>query len=102
MLTPDNIVATPASRKALESRAVLPRALARCGSKADRWSRARHAGGTTGLYLKKRIGVVLTTLTVLGALAPAATADPSFAAGNSGGGPNDANAKCLPPGQTTE
>ena len=52
--------------------------------------------------MKKRIGVVLTTLTVLGALAPAAMGDPSFGPGNSGGGPNDANAKCHPPGQTTE
>jgi len=39
----------------------------------------------------------------VGALAmPAgALAAPSFGPGNSGGGPNDANAKCHPPGQTT-
>jgi hypothetical protein len=51
--------------------------------------------------VKKRIAVALTTLGVLGALAPAAFGDPSFGPGNSGGGPNDANAKCHPPGQTT-
>ena len=51
--------------------------------------------------MKKRLAVVFTTLGVLGALAPAAIADPSFGPGNSGGGPNDANAKCHPPGQTT-
>jgi len=51
--------------------------------------------------MKKRIAVALTTLGVLGALAPAALADPSFGPGSSGGGPNDANAKCHPPGQTT-
>ena len=52
--------------------------------------------------MKKRLGVVLTTLTIVGALAPAALADPSFGPGNSGGGPNDANAKCHPPGQTVD
>ena len=50
--------------------------------------------------MKKRLGAVLTTLAVLGALAPAALADPDFGPGNSGGGPNDANGKCHPPGQT--
>jgi hypothetical protein len=52
--------------------------------------------------MKKRIGVVFTTLAVLGALAPAAAlADPDFGPGNSSKGPNDAGAKCHPPGQTT-
>jgi hypothetical protein len=51
--------------------------------------------------MKKRIGVVFTTLAVLGALAPAAMADPDFGPGNSSKGPNDAGAKCHPPGQTT-
>jgi hypothetical protein len=50
--------------------------------------------------MKKRLGAVLTTLAVLGALAPAALADPDFGPGNSGAGPNDGNAKCHPPGQT--
>jgi len=52
--------------------------------------------------MRKRIAVALTTLGVMGALAPAALADPSFGPGNSGGGPNDANAKCHPPGQTVD
>jgi hypothetical protein len=52
--------------------------------------------------MRKRLAVMFTTLGVLGAaFAPAAVADPSFGPGNSGGGPNDANAKCHPPGQTT-
>ena len=51
--------------------------------------------------MKKRIAVALATFGVLGALAPAALADPSFGPGSAGGGPNDANAKCHPPGQTT-
>jgi hypothetical protein len=52
--------------------------------------------------MKKRIGMVFTTLAVLGALAPAAAlADPDFGPGNSSKGPNDAGAKCHPPGQTT-
>jgi hypothetical protein len=50
--------------------------------------------------MKKRITVLLTALTVLGSIAPAAMAAPSFGPGNSGGGPNDANAKCHPPGLT--
>ena len=51
--------------------------------------------------MKKRIGVALTTLTVLGALAPAAAlAAPDFGPGNSSKGPNDGGAKCHPPGQT--
>ena len=50
--------------------------------------------------MKKRIGVALTTLTVLGALAPAAVAAPDFGPGNSSKGPNDGGAKCHPPGQT--
>ena len=52
--------------------------------------------------MKKRIGVVLATLTVLGVLAPAAMAEPSSGPGSDAGDPNDANAKCHPPGQTTE
>jgi len=51
--------------------------------------------------MRKRIAVAFATLGVLGVLAPAALADPSFGPGSSGGGPNDANAKCHPPGQTT-
>jgi hypothetical protein len=50
--------------------------------------------------MKKRIAVALTTLGVLGALAPAALGDPDFGPGNSSKGPNDAGAKCHPPGQT--
>ena len=52
--------------------------------------------------MKKRMALAVTTLAVLGALATAAIADPSFGPGSSGGGPNDANAKCHPPGQTVE
>jgi len=52
--------------------------------------------------MRKRIAVAFATLGVLGALAPAALADPSFGPGSSGGGPNDANAKCHPPGQTVD
>jgi hypothetical protein len=52
------------------------------------------------LEMKKRLAVAFATLGVLGALAPTALADPNFGPGNSGGGPNDANAKCHPPGQT--
>jgi hypothetical protein len=51
--------------------------------------------------LRKRMAIALSTCALLGALAPSALADPSFGPGNSGGGPNDANAKCHPPGQTT-
>jgi hypothetical protein len=47
--------------------------------------------------MRKRIAVAFATLGVLGALA-----DPAFGPGSSGGGPNDANAKCHPPGQTTD
>jgi hypothetical protein len=47
--------------------------------------------------MKKRIGVALTTLAVLGALAPAALADPDFGPGNSSKGPNDGGSKCHAP-----
>ena len=50
--------------------------------------------------MKKRMALAFSTLAVLGALAPAAMADPDFGPGNSSAGPNDANAKCHPPGQT--
>jgi hypothetical protein len=51
--------------------------------------------------MKKRIAVAFATFGVLGALAaPAALADPDFGPGNSSKGPNDAGAKCHPPGQT--
>jgi hypothetical protein len=51
--------------------------------------------------MKKRIAVAFATFGVLGALAaPAAFADPDFGPGNSSKGPNDAGAKCHPPGQT--
>jgi hypothetical protein len=53
--------------------------------------------------MKKRIAVLFATMGVLGALAPAAAlADPDFGPGNSSKGPNDAGAKCHPPGQTVE
>lgn len=51
--------------------------------------------------MKKRIALAFSTLAVLGALAPAAMAAPDFGPGNSSAGPNDGNAKCHPPGQTT-
>ena len=50
--------------------------------------------------VKKRVAIVFATLGVLGALAPAALADPDFGPGNSSKGPNDGGAKCHPPGQT--
>jgi len=50
--------------------------------------------------MKKRAAILFATLGVLGALAPAALAAPDFGPGNSSAGPNDANAKCHPPGQT--
>ena len=50
--------------------------------------------------MRKRIAVAFATLGVLGALAPAALADPDFGPGNSSKGPHDAGAKCHPPGQT--
>ena len=50
--------------------------------------------------MKKSMALAVTTLALLGALAPAAMADPDFGPGNSSAGPNDANAKCHPPGQT--
>jgi hypothetical protein len=52
--------------------------------------------------MKKRIAVTFTTLALVGALAPSAFGDPSFGPGSSGGGPHAANAKCHPPGQTTD
>jgi len=52
--------------------------------------------------MRKRMALVFTTLAVLGALAPAALADPDFGPGNSSAGPHDGNAKCHPPGQTVE
>ena len=50
--------------------------------------------------MKKRFAIAFATLGVLGALAPAALADPDFGPGNSSAGPHDGNAKCHPPGQT--
>jgi hypothetical protein len=50
--------------------------------------------------MKKRVAIAFATLGVLGALAPAALADPDFGPGNSSKGPNDGGAKCHPPGQT--
>jgi hypothetical protein len=52
--------------------------------------------------LRKRMAIALSMCALLGALAPAAAlADPDFGPGNSSAGPNDGNAKCHPPGQTT-
>jgi hypothetical protein len=54
--------------------------------------------------MKKRMAVAFTTLAVLGALAPAAMADPAFGPGNNGGGAGNSgpqDGKCHPPGQTT-
>jgi hypothetical protein len=54
----------------------------------------------------KRILSILMVALVMAAMlaltASVAFADPSFGPGSSGGGPNDANAKCHPPGQTTD
>jgi len=50
--------------------------------------------------MRKRLAIAFATLGVLGALAPAALADPDFGPGNSSKGPNDGGAKCHPPGQT--
>jgi hypothetical protein len=55
--------------------------------------------------MKKRIAIAFSTLAVLGALAPAAFADPAFGPGNGGGGQGNSgpqDGKCHPPGQTTD
>jgi hypothetical protein len=53
--------------------------------------------------MRKRITLLVSALAVALSMTASAVAfaDPSFGPGNSGGGPNDGNAKCHPPGQTT-
>ena len=53
--------------------------------------------------MRKRITLLITALMLALSMSfgAVASADPSFGPGSSGGGPNDANAKCHPPGQTT-
>jgi hypothetical protein len=50
---------------------------------------------------KRIITLLLSALLALGLMAGPAAADPQFGPGNAGGGPNDAQSKCHPPGQTT-
>ena len=53
--------------------------------------------------MKKKVATaLLASAFVLASLAPAAFADPNFGAGASGGGPKAPNAKCHPPGQTSD
>jgi len=52
--------------------------------------------------MKKRVAIAFATLGLLGALAPAALADPDFGPGNSSKGPQDSGARCHPPGQTAD
>jgi hypothetical protein len=51
--------------------------------------------------MRKRIATLFAALAVLAAFAPGAMAG-DFGAGNSSAGPHDANAKCHPPGQTSD
>jgi hypothetical protein len=51
---------------------------------------------------KRTIALLVSTLLTLGLMAGPAAADPEFGPGSSGGGPNAANAKCHPPGQTVD
>jgi Spy/CpxP family protein refolding chaperone len=51
--------------------------------------------------MRKRIAALFAALAVLAAVAPGAMAA-DFGAGNSSAGPHDANAKCHPPGQTSD
>jgi hypothetical protein len=51
---------------------------------------------------RKVTGVVLASMFALSAAAPAALADPDFGPGKSSKGPQDAGARCHPPGQTTD
>jgi len=53
--------------------------------------------------MRKRITLLIAALMVALSMTASgvAFAAPSFGPGASGGGPNDANAKCHPPGQTT-
>lgn len=46
----------------------------------------------------KRLAAITAALAL--GLTGTAFADPAFGPGSSGAGPNDANAKCHPPGQT--
>ena len=50
---------------------------------------------------RKVTAVVLASMFALSAAAPA-FADPDFGPGNSSKGPQDAGARCHPPGQTTD
>ena len=50
---------------------------------------------------KRLITALITALLTLSVVGPAA-ADPKFGPGNAGGGPNDAQSKCHPPGQTED
>jgi hypothetical protein len=51
----------------------------------------------------RRLMVALFATAALGAtFVPAAVADPDFGPGNSSKGPQDAGARCHPPGQTTD
>ena len=52
--------------------------------------------------MKRKLAMTFLALSLgVASAAPVAFADPTFGPGSSGGGPNDANAKCHPPGQTT-
>jgi hypothetical protein len=51
--------------------------------------------------MKKRI-ITLAFGAMLALTPAAALADPDFGPGNSSMGPNDAGAKCHPPGQTVD
>jgi hypothetical protein len=61
---------------------------------------ARKSNAKERLMRRRKLVAAVLTVGALAIPAAPAVADPDFGPGNSSKGPNDAGAKCHPPGQT--